>query len=140
MQINISELLPHRDPFILITALIASDKKETISQFKIDPNHVLVDNNLLTEGGLIEHIAQTAAAGLAYQENSLDEMEANEPKIGYLGQVKNLKIHQLPSAGEVIETKTTNVTQIMNAHIVQAEVFLKDILIAEAEVRVFVQV
>ncbi len=140
MQIKITQLLPHRDPFLLISNLIASNKEETITQFNIDAKHVLVTGGFLTEGGLIENIAQTAAAGLAYQNNADNEEDTNEPSIGYLGQVKNFKLHQLPAVGEVIETKTVNTNQIMNAHIVQAEVFLDEILIAEAEVRVFVQV
>lgn len=140
MLVNIQQLLPHRDPFILISDLISVDGDQTIAQFKISEKHLLVENNRLSEGGIIENMAQTAAAGLAYLDQKWDQDLNQEPNIGYIGQIKAFKLYKLPKVGTIIETKTVKTHQIMNAHIVQAEVYLEEELIAEAEVRVFVQV
>lgn len=139
MQVNIQQLLPHREPFILISDLISVEDEHTISQFKITEQHVLVDNGYLSEGGIIENMAQTAAAGLAYLDQGYKRNPDKEPNIGYIGQIKGFKLYDLPRVGSTIETKTTKIHQIMNAHIVQSEVYLEEQLIAEAEVRVFVQ-
>lgn len=133
---KILKLLPHRDPFVLVSNLLESTDIHTITQFKIDKNHLLVENNALSAAGLIENMAQTAAAGLAFQSQLGKDLD-EEPTVGYIGQIKNLKIYFRPEIGSIIETKTTNVHQVMNAHIVDAEVFLNDQLVASGEVRVF---
>ncbi|HLS70724.1 MAG TPA: hypothetical protein VK027_03605 [Chitinophagaceae bacterium] len=133
---KILKLLPHRDPFVLVSNLLESTSSHTITQFQIDKNQLLVENNVLSAAGLIENMAQTAAAGLAYQSQLGKDTDQN-PTVGYIGQIKNLKIYFRPEIGSVIETKTTNVHQVMNAHIVDAEVLLGEDIVARAEVRVF---
>ena len=85
--------------FLLFLVSCSEDICE--STFTPTSENILVTDGLFTEFGLTEHIAQTGALQSGY----LSHKNGTKPPVGFIGQVKDLQIHFLPSVGQKIETK-----------------------------------
>lgn len=119
----------------MIDEVVQANEQQTTTTFRIPEEHLFVSDGYFTEPGLIENMAQTAAAGTGY----MAAQQQAAPPVGFIGQVKQLEIHALPKAGGQITTTTTNVQQVMNAFIVNGTIHSGDILIARAEYKIFLQ-
>lgn len=129
------QYIPQAPPFVMIDELIEVSESVTRTDFTIREGHLFVANNLFTEPGLIENMAQTAAAGTGFQAS-----QGGKPApVGFIGSIKNLKIDQLPKVGDTIQTSIVFLHQVLQAHVVQAEVRLKDQIIASATLNIFLQ-
>ncbi|MGB0402844.1 MAG: hypothetical protein ACPGEG_02025 [Salibacteraceae bacterium] len=105
---NVTSLLPHKPPFVLISHLIEMIENRAITQFDIPDDHILVENDHLSEAGLLENLAQSAAlsAGFAYFTSRETSMDTYNPPLGYMGSIKKITISRLPHKSEIIETRT----------------------------------
>ena len=105
-KIDISNFLPHRKPFLMVDRVISIDKDEVITTFEIKGDCLFIQNNLLSEVGLIENVAQTCSSivGRSYFEKD-DHQGNNNKVIGFISSLKNVNILECPSVGESISTK-----------------------------------
>jgi len=131
--IEITKLIPQREPMIMIDKLLAFSEKELRTSFKIKTENIFVQAGILQEVALIENIAQTAAAGTGYSAYSKNET----PKKGFIGAVKKFEVYSLPKIDDIIETKLNIVAEVLNASIVEGKVYCNDKLIAKAELKIF---
>jgi len=109
---EVTNFLPHQHPFVMVDTLIDRTESEATSQFLIKSDNVLVNDGIFQESGLIENIAQTIALKAGYESVLRNE----EPQIGFIIQIKDLEIFDLPQAGEIITTKikiTMNLPQML---------------------------
>ncbi len=120
----------------MIDHLVSSDENKTRSTLFISEENLFTDQGHFTSSGLVENMAQTAALrlGVASEKNDGDE---EDPKIGYIGALKNLEIKEFPKVSEEIQTEVKVVSEIMNFQVVEAHVFLNDHEIASAELKIF---
>lgn len=119
----------------MIDELLETTGAETRTRFTVREGHLFVADGCFTEPGLIENMAQTAAAGTGYK-----AAESGSPApVGFIGAVKNFEVSRLPRTGDTIYTTITLQHQVMNAHIVQGAVTLNDTVIAAAEFKIFLQ-
>jgi len=132
---NILSLIPQRDPFVLIDELIERTDLICTTSFNIKEGHILVANGCLSAEGLIENIAQTAAAGVGYE---YQYVKKTKPPIGYIGAVSKLVINGIPPAGSMIKTTVEVTNKIMNVTIISGSVFLQDKLLAKCEMKIFI--
>ncbi|MDW7693448.1 hypothetical protein R9C00_01740 [Flammeovirgaceae bacterium SG7u.111] len=136
LDIDISEYIPQRPPFVLITGVTEVDEQNITTIFEVPEGHVLEENGTLKAGGLIENIAQSAAfyAGYSYKKNG------QEIPIGFISSVKGLETTRLPLVGETITTKVSLVNEVMDFKIFEGKVWdEKQELLARCELRVFTQ-
>lgn len=129
------QYIPQGPPFVMIDELLSANDTETQTKFLIPQGHLFVENGYFTESGLIENMAQTAAAGTG--KKAADE--GLSAPVGFIGAVKGLEIYSLPPAGATIYTSITFVMQVMNAHVVNAAITCNDHLVAKAEFQIFLQ-
>jgi len=128
------QYIPQRPPFVLVDALVDSNEHSTHSEFIVPANHVLVEDGRLSESGLLENIAQTAAARAGYA-----SAKHGEPvHIGYIGAVKNFEVKALPLSGEKLDTKITVTNQIFDVTAVTGEISVKGMPIASCEMKIFI--
>ena len=132
-QINIKELLPQRDPFIMVGQLLYFDMEKTFVKTIITENNLFVDNGFFTQEGLIENIAQTCAARIGYINKYILKKAI---QIGFIGAIKNLKIFRLPEIGETIVTKINVVEEIFGMILVNAVIKSGEETITEAEMKI----
>lgn len=133
--IEIIEYLPQRPPVVMIDKLIFSDSEKTISGLHIDTANIFTCDGHFSESGLVENIAQTAAAGVGY----ICKIENRKVPVGFIASIRNLKIYNLPAVGTDITTETTVTNQVMGISILKGSVYQDGKLMAVCEMRIFVK-
>lgn len=132
---DIITYIPQRAPFVMIDELVKANNEMSETCFTITGGHILLRDGYFSEAGLVENMAQTAAAGVGYRSKT-----ENQPSpIGYIGALKNLTISELPKIGDTIKTQITQLHQVLNASIVSGKVFLDNREIASCELKIFIQ-
>lgn len=127
--------IPQRPPFVMIDTIEEVSDAASVTSFTVRERHLFVENGVFTEPGLIENMAQTAAAGTGFK-----AQQENKPApVGFIGALKNLHIKELPKTGETITTKISFLHQVMNAHIGQGTVMIGERKIASCELKIFLQ-
>ncbi len=131
---NILALIPQRPPFVMIDKMLYSDETVTRTSFLITEENVLVVNGEFSEAGLLENIAQTAAARAGY----MAMMENKPVAVGYIGAVKNLEIFELPKINDELITEIKIEDQVFDMIVISGTVRCKDKVIAQCEMNIFV--
>jgi predicted hotdog family 3-hydroxylacyl-ACP dehydratase len=132
-QINIEDLLPQRRPFIMLDALTHFDQVITRTRMKVKADNIFVENDQLTESGIIENIAQTCAARMGYINKYLN---SDKVKIGFIGSIKDLIINKLPKTGDELKTTIEVMSEVFSITLVNAKVEAGDKLIATCEMKI----
>lgn len=132
--ISILSLIPQKPPFVMVDELLFSDDNITKTSFTISADNVLVINGEFSEAGLMENMAQTAAAG----SGNMARIE-NRPVVnGYIGQVKNFEIYSLPKVGDVLLTEVKIEVQVFAAGIVSGKIWCNEVEVAQCEMKIFI--
>ncbi len=127
------ELIPQRPPVVMIDKFLYSDETTSISGLTIPSTCVFCENGLLSESGLVENIAQTAAAGVGYE----CKRENKKVPLGFIASIKNLEILNLPPIGAELRTEVKIINQVMDVTIIVGTVMMNDSLLAQCEMRIF---
>ncbi len=98
---EVCKLIPQRPPMVMIDNVLAQDDILVSTCLTIDTNNIFVDNGFLSESGIVEHIAQSAAAMTGY--NTF--LHGKEPVLGFIGEVKKCTFYNLPAVGETVQTR-----------------------------------
>jgi 3-hydroxyacyl-[acyl-carrier-protein] dehydratase len=133
--IDITTYIPQRPPFVMIDELINADNELSQTCFTVSEGHLFVDEGYLSEAGIVENMAQTAAAGVGYK----SKLNNKAAPVGYIGALKNLSISELPKVGSTITTQIIELHRVLNASIVSGKVFLDNREIASCEFKIFIQ-
>ena len=129
---EILDLIPQRPPMTMIDALIAADEKSARGQLYILESNLFSENGVLSEPGLIEFIAQTAAAYTGYKNKTTNKAVSE----GYIGAIKNLVIYELPKVNSHIESEIVVENEIVGYTIIAGRIYQDDRLLAECEMRI----
>jgi predicted hotdog family 3-hydroxylacyl-ACP dehydratase len=131
---DILTLIPQKPPFVMVDRLVYSDDNVTRTSFIIPSDNVLVIDGRFTAAGLMENMAQTAAAG----EGNLARIEDRPIDIGFIAAVKDLEVFELPKVGDELTTEVKFETRMLNAAIVTGKVCRGEELIAQCEMKIFI--
>lgn len=100
-QIPILYILPQRPPFVFVDRLLHYDEELTRTSFRIPADALFVEDGRFRSAGLVEHMAQSAAARTGYVARYILHSPV---MIGYIGSVRKLRVLRHPRAGETLET------------------------------------
>lgn len=131
---DIETILLQRPPVMMIDELLEHEETSTETSFEIRKDNVFVSNNKMREPGLIENIAQTAACRLGY----IALITGSPLAVGYIGAIKKLYIHDLPSVGSRLITKINITNTVFNVTIANATITLNGNMIASCEMKIFI--
>lgn len=132
---DITAYIPQRAPFVMVGKVLQADPKLYKTSFDITADNLFVVNGRFTEPGLVENMAQTAAAGTGY----MYQQKGETVPVGFIGAIKGLKIHALPHVGDVLHTEVVILHTLLNVHVVQATVHVGEEKIASCEMKIFEQ-
>ena len=119
---------------VMVDELVFSDETSTRCRFTIRADNIFTKTGVLCEPGLVENIAQTAAAGVGY----LAQQEKQAAPIGYIGAIKDLEIFMLPKVGDSIETEVQVVNRVFNVTLVNGTIYCNNELAVKCEMKIFV--
>ena len=100
-SIDVHELLPQQEPFVMISRLVAFDMVRTVTETDIKDANIFIEDGEFCPSGLIENIAQTCAARIGYANKYIFKKGI---QIGFIGAIRNLEIFERPKVGEMITT------------------------------------
>jgi predicted hotdog family 3-hydroxylacyl-ACP dehydratase len=135
-EYSILDLIPQRPPFVMIDHLTGCSEKSARGSLFIRESNVLSHNGCLQESGLIECIAQTAAAYTGYRQLSAKKEVAQ----GYIGAIRNLVIYSLPAVNTEIQSEIIVDNELLGYTIVRGRISRNDMVIAECEMRILLEV
>jgi len=132
---NILSLIPQRPPFVMIDKLVSCDDEMTRTAFRVTAENIFVAGGVFREPGLMENIAQTAAAGAGYRAR----MKNLPVRLGYIGAVKNLEITGLPKTENELITEIKMEDQVADITRVSGKIWCNDIMIAQCEMTIILK-
>ncbi|MFD2791758.1 hypothetical protein KCTC52924_00198 [Arenibacter antarcticus] len=90
----------------MVTKIIAIDKETVTTEFKITKDCIFVNNDRLSETGILENAAQACSSivGQSFFEEDDLEGEGNTI-IGFISGIKKVSIYKLPSVNDTLITK-----------------------------------
>ena len=132
-EISILELLPQQKPFVMLDALTHFDEVITRTRMQVRSDNIFVENNELTESGVIENIAQTCAARMGYINKYLC---SDKVKIGFIGSIKDLVFEELPKVGDELKTTIEVISEVFAITLVNAKVEADGKLMASCEMKI----
>jgi predicted hotdog family 3-hydroxylacyl-ACP dehydratase len=134
---NILELIPQRDPMVMIDKLLACDDTSAVSELTVRMDNIFLLRNRLTSGGMMEAIAQTAAARTGYLLKNQAETSEKEIPIGVIGSIKNFRMYFQPAVGSVLKTTITVEHEVLQATIIKGKIEFNNDLVAESDMQIF---
>jgi predicted hotdog family 3-hydroxylacyl-ACP dehydratase len=131
---DIQTLIPQRPPFVMIDKLLSVTETTTTTGFTIPVDNIFVEDGVFKEPGLVENIAQTAAASAGYVSHT-----QNKPVlVGYIGAVNNLQVFALPKASDELITEITTENQIFDVTLIAGKITCNGQLIAQCKMKIFI--
>ena len=130
---DVKKYIPQDEPFVMISDLLSVSETEAVSVFYIDDKCIFVKDGFLDESGIVENIAQTAAAMSGYNQIK----NGGEVKKGFIGSVESLNICNLPVSNSSLETKVIIKNVVMDVNIIKGTVQQKNEIIAECRMKIF---
>jgi 3-hydroxymyristoyl/3-hydroxydecanoyl-(acyl carrier protein) dehydratase len=134
-EIKVTDLLPQAEPFLFVDK-ITDFNYETHAcktSFFISQHTRLVEDNRLTEAGLLENIAQTCATQIGFVNKYILKKDI---QIGFIGAVKNLKITNFARREDTLETSIDILTEFADMKIAYCTVRVANEIIAEGELKI----
>jgi predicted hotdog family 3-hydroxylacyl-ACP dehydratase len=132
---KITDYIPQREPFVMVSEICSANEKMAITKFSFTDDNIFCADGNLQESGIIENIAQTAAAMAGYNAISKNEKIKN----GFIGGISNLKIYNLPKSNSEIETEVSIENQVMNVNFINGFVWQNKNIIAECQMKIFLE-
>ncbi|HOP00274.1 MAG TPA: beta-hydroxyacyl-ACP dehydratase [Bacteroidales bacterium] len=129
---EITDLIPQRVPMIMIDTLEYAGEKSAGGSFLIQESNVFCHGGIFMEAGMLEFIAQTAAAYTGYRM----VQAGGEVKPGFIGSVKNVVVHSLPQSDTIIKSEITIDSELLGYTIISGKVFQGPEMLAECEMRI----
>ena len=134
-RIDITTLLPQQRPFVMIDRLTYFDETTVSSELVVTPDNIFVENGKFTEPGIIENMAQTAAARMGYINK---HVQKGDVKLGFIGEIKNLSVQKLPVVDSSLKTTVVITKEVFSTLLVQAQVQVKEETVASCEMKIFI--
>lgn len=130
---DIEKLIPQRAPIVMVDAFLGVEGEDSFSEFTIREDNIFVDGGFMSECGLIEHIAQSAAARVGY----VCEQKGVPVPVGFIGSVNKFFIERLPEVGNRLETVISVIQKVFKISLVEAKVRVGDQVIAGCRMKIF---
>jgi predicted hotdog family 3-hydroxylacyl-ACP dehydratase len=134
LPMEVGHLLPQKPPMVMVDTLLECTDTAARTRFLIREDNIFVADGRLREEGLLENIAQTAAAHAAVL--GAAEGQAHGA-VGFIGAMSRVVIQHLPRANSAIETTLTIMHRIENVAIISGAVMQDEQILASCEMKIF---
>ncbi|MCC6462371.1 MAG: 3-hydroxyacyl-ACP dehydratase [Saprospiraceae bacterium] len=127
-------LLPQRAPIVMVDALTEHSALGASTQLLVREDNIFVQQGHLAEPGIIENIAQTAAAHAGYLALQHGYTEA---PVGYIAAIDHLQVFELPPVGALLETRVDIQNQVLQVTIIRGSSSVEGRPVAQCEMKIF---
>jgi len=134
--IDIHELLPQQEPFVMISSLVRFDMQTTVTETIVSADNMFVEDGVFTASGIVENIAQTCAARIGYVNKYILKKGI---QLGFIGAIRDLKVKDLPKVGDTITTTISVIDSVFGMTLVDAVVLNNGAEVASAQMKIAVK-
>ena len=134
--IDIHELLPQQEPFVMISSLVRFDMQTTVTETVVSAGNQFVEDGVFTAPGIVENIAQTCAARIGYVNKYILKKGI---QLGFIGAIRDLKVKDLPKVGDRITTSISVIDSVFGMTLVDAVVMNNGVEVASAQMKIAVK-
>lgn len=131
---NIQSLIPQRPPFVMVDTLVSVSEASIITGFTVREDNIFLMDGEFKEPGLVENIAQTAAARAGY----ISKTEGQPVQVGYIGAVNGLEIFSLPKTGDELITEISIENQIFDVTLISGKIVSNGKTVAQCNMKIFI--
>lgn len=132
---RILHYIPQRPPVVMIDTILHCEEREATTTFVVLADNLFVEDGVFTEAGILENIAQTAAAKVGYD---CEKLGVPVPP-GFIGGIKNLEISRFPLVGQSIKTTIKIENEVFGITLISGTVLFEGEVIASAEMKIVLQ-
>ena len=132
---DICKYIPQRYPIVQIDKFFGIDGDSSTTGILIKDDNILCCDGELTDGGIIEHIAQSGAMHIGYESISRGE----KVPLGFIGSINKMTINRLPKAGEELRTTITMEAKVGDISLIGATVKSGNEVIATGKMKVAIK-
>ena len=129
------QLIPQRPPMVMVDAVFSATDTEAQTGLTIKPQNIFVSEGKIREAGLIEHIAQSAAAFAGYG----TFVKGLPPRLGYIGEIKRCNIHMLPPVGSELKTHLRLLGEAVGVSLIEAQTMVDNQPVADCQMKIFIK-
>lgn len=134
--IDIHELLPQQEPFVMISSLVRFDMQTTVTETIVSADNMFVEDGVFTAPGIVENIAQTCAARIGYVNKYILKKGI---QLGFIGAIRDLKVKDLPKVGDTITTTISVIDSVFGMTLIDAVVLNNGAEVASAQMKIAVK-
>lgn len=135
-NIDIHELLPQQEPFVMIDKLVHFDETLTVTETEIRASNIFVDDNYFSASGVMENIAQTCAARIGYVNKYILKKGV---QLGFIGAVRNFEVLALPRVGQTIVTHVKVLENVFGMTLAEAYIESAGEVLVKTEIKIAVK-
>lgn len=132
---QILQLIPQRLPMVMVDEHISTDEKKTYTKFLVLSDSMFCEDGFLSEAGILENMAQSAAARLGFSY----KMKGGTPPIGIIASLQEVKINNYPKPGDELITEITFTDEIMGITLVDCKIFCNNIEYAFCKMKILLR-
>ena len=132
---DILALIPQRPPVVMVDAFYGIEGGVSHSGLTVTDSNIFCSDNCLREPGIIEHIAQSAAARAGY----IFTQKGEDVPLGFIGSIDKLTIESLPPVGSQLHTYITVMQEVGAVSLVSAQTKSNDDVVAACRMKIFLK-
>ena len=132
--VNVQEFIPQREPFVMVDKLVYADEKTSAATLRIREGNIFAGRGYFSTAGMVEAMAQTAAAGTGY----FFKMRREPVPVGYIGSVQQLEVYEWPAVNQEIMLEIKLQTRVLQVSLVSGTVTMNERLIAKCDLKIFI--
>lgn len=129
------KLIPQRKLIVMIDTFFCADEESAETGLHIQSDNIFCKGGFLREPGMIEHVAQSAAAFAGYA----PYIKGESPKLGFIGEVKKFKIFRLPKIGEFLHTCLRVMGEAAGVTLISAVTKSDEEVLATCQMKIFIK-
>ena len=129
------KLIPQRSPIVMVDTFFCADEESAETGLHVHSGIYFCEGGFLREPGMIEHVAQSAAAFAGYASFTKGE----SPKLGFIGEVKKFKIIRLPKVGEFLHTCLHVLGEAAGVTLISAVTKTREEELATCQMKIFIK-
>lgn len=133
---KIAELIPQRAPIIMVDEFLGMEEQNVSrAQLTVRADNIFVDNGVMDECGVIEHIAQSAAARIGY----ICREAGKDVPLGYIGSVNEFHLFAHPKVNDTIVTQIEIIQEVFNISLIEARCCVDNRCIATCRMKIYLE-
>lgn len=132
----ILELIPQRPPMVMVDSFYGIEDEVSRSALTVTADNAFCIGGSLAEPGILEHMAQSAAARIGY----IYRDRGKDVPLGFIASIEKMQFYGTVREGSVLETEVTVLQEIFGISLVRVETRSAGDLIAAGNMKIFLEV